>query len=1009
MNILLVPALAVVLACTAPTLTAQDARLSSWMKEGSGRYARIYQNTAAESAGNAVTTWNRGQGIQSQPTYVGVHEVSFSANWVYVRTTGLGRHVMGPWYLNAAKTQDFPNFPANRAAIYRIPRHPTIPVTKTLTGLGAIGYFVDGVAMFDSRDAFSYSNGNATDATPVNGLQGDGIWNRDAFVNESVTFDAGNAHQAGSQYHYHANPPGLRHLLGDHVDYNATINTYAENATNPHHSPILGWVRDGYPIYGPYGYSSPFDAGSGIRRMISGYQKRDGSNGSTDLTSTGRTTLPAWAAAAQNRSATLATDEFGPGVNATHTLGHYLEDYDYKGNRGLTLATHFDLDLYNGRFCVTPEFPGGTYAYFVSIEPDGTPAFPYNIGRSYYGNPTGDAVTTITESVTVHFEGGPEMADVARFLSVDKPSGDITLTWEGVEGGRYRVDASDDLATWTSLGAATTAPSDQLSKTDVGKATNKDRQFYRLERESLAPFDSNGFAYNNPGGGGLTTITVTISGTNQAPPDLNIAPTVVTFNGSAATYLSRPVRNQVQIQVDLTGLAPGTYTISVTFPGPAGTHTGTYTVVGAPPIANNVLLIILDDWGIDASPLDNTLPVATLAKMPTLQSLASSGLRFTRAYAQPVCSPTRATIMTGRHPFRHSVGNQSTHSTLPTVELTLPEIFTAQGSSYALASFGKWHLGNGNTGPSTAGGWNHFKGFLIGAVADYNLWTKVEVLNGAATTSNNYTTYSTTDQVNDAVSWIAARGTTPWFCWLALNAPHAPFHEPPPGLAPAGGYSAGGGNAGMYRRMLEAMDTELQRLLTNVDLAKTNVILIGDNGSPGQVVQAPFTTGHAKDTLYEGGIRVPLVISGPDVTVPAGSTSDKLVHGIDLFSTVLELAGLNVVAATPGIVIDSRSLVPILKGTTDTADRAVIAERFGSGAGDGRALISDDYPDYKLIIFGDRLSALDTPVFEFYHVASDGNELTPLNISQLSEGQRAAYDHLIALDATLGGGYSDPG
>jgi arylsulfatase A-like enzyme len=1000
------PLLLILLALS--SAAAEDALLTSWMKDGSGRYARIFQSTTAESSGSAVTTWSRGQGIQSQPTYAGVHEVSSSANWVYIRTTGLGRHIMGPWYLNAAKTQDFPNFPANRAAIYRLPRNPTVPATKTLTGLGAIGYFIDGVAMFDNRDAFSYSNTNRTDATPVNGIQGDGIWNRDAYVNESVTFDAGNAHQAGSQYHYHANPPGLRHLLGDHVDYNAATNSYTENATDLHHSPILGWLRDGYPIYGPYGFGSALDAGSGVRRMISGYQRRDGSNGSTNLDGTGRTTLPAWAATAQNRSATLATNQYGPAVNVTYTLGHYLEDYDYKGHRGLTLGTDFDLDLYNGRFCVTPEFPAGTYAYFVSIEADGTPAFPYNIGRSFYGNPTGAAVTAITETVTVHFEGGPEMPDVPKSLSIDQLSGDVTLTWDGVEGGRYRIDASEDLDTWAPLGAATAALSDQPSKTDAGKANGKGRQFYRVEREGLNAFDRNGFSLGDSGGGGLTMITVTLAGMNLAPPDLNIAPTVVTFNGAPATFVIRPARDQVQIQVDLSGLAPGTYTVSATFPGPAGTQTGTYTVTGSEPVANNVLLIILDDWGIDASPVDNALPAATLANMPTLQSLASSGLRFTRAYAQPVCSPTRATMMTGRHPFRHGVGNQSTNSTLPTTETTLPEIFSAESSPYALASFGKWHLGNGTTGPSTAGGWDFFKGYLIGALPDYSLWNKIEVINGTATPTNNDTTYATTDQINDTVSWITAQGTTPWFCWLALTAPHAPFHEPPSELAPVGGYTAGGGNAGMYRRMLESMDTEMKRLLEGVDLAKTNVILMGDNGTPGQVVQAPFGAGHAKDSLFEGGIHVPLVISGPDVTVAPGTTSDKLVHCVDLFATVLELAGIDVPAATEGLAIDAKSLVPILKGANDPADRCVVSERFGSGAGDGRALISDDYPDYKLIIFGDRLSVLDTPVFEFYHLGSDENEQTPLNIGQLNATEQAAYDHLVAKDAALGGGYSDP-
>src|SRR5438046_10762468 len=105
----------------------------------------------------------------------------------------------------------------------------------------------------------------------MNGSTGDGIRNRDAYVTENVTFDSANAHQAGKTYHYHANPPALRYLLGDHVTYDATAKTYAEGANAPAHSPIIGWVRDGYPIYGPYGYSVPNYRARRVRRVISGH------------------------------------------------------------------------------------------------------------------------------------------------------------------------------------------------------------------------------------------------------------------------------------------------------------------------------------------------------------------------------------------------------------------------------------------------------------------------------------------------------------------------------------------------------------------------------------------------------------------------------------------------------------------------------------------------------------------------------------------------------------------
>lgn len=299
-----------------------DPQLTSWFTANSGKYARIYQSTANETAGTTSTTWTRGSGTQSNPVYSDVNEINYSTNWVYIRTSGLASHVMGPWYLDANKTQNFPNFPSNTATVYRIPRTPVIPTTKTLTGLGATGRMVNGVSMFDSRDAFSYVNASATDATPQNGLTGDGIWNRDGYHNEGVTFDPALAHQAGNNYHYHAQPIGLRYQLGDHVDYNATTNRYTESASAPTaHSPVLAWAADGLPVYGPYGYSSPMNATSGVRRMVSGFTKRDGTNGTTAITV--RQVLPLWAQRVQNRT-TLTASQYGPAVNATYALGHYI-------------------------------------------------------------------------------------------------------------------------------------------------------------------------------------------------------------------------------------------------------------------------------------------------------------------------------------------------------------------------------------------------------------------------------------------------------------------------------------------------------------------------------------------------------------------------------------------------------------------------------------------------------------------------------------------------------------
>jgi hypothetical protein len=461
------------------TARAADPQLDSWFTTYSGIYARIYQTTADEAAGNSVTTWSRGQGTQSVPVYAGIREIASSANWVYIRSSGLASYVMGPWYLNAAKTQLFPNDPANTHALYRIPRNPAVPATKTLTGLGAVGYFVNGVALFDDRDAF-YWNGTSE-------VMGSGLWNRDAYVNEAVTFDAALGHQAGANHHYHANPIALRYQLGDHVDFNAAINRYSESTSAPtKHSPIVAWVRDGFPIYGPYGYSNPTNPASGVRRMVSGFVRRDGQNGTANLAATGRTTLPQWAARAYNRSATLASGEYGPSVSATYPLGRYIEDNDYLGDLGRTLGVDFDLDEYNGRWCVTPEFPNGTYAYFVAITASGAPAFPYNLGRSFYGNPTGNSVTSITEAVTTNFVGGANAE--LRLATPVMGNNAVTLMWSATEGGTYRVESTANFSRWTTNAQNISATRNRGTYSGSSNGTN---QFFRVTRAALATYDTN--------------------------------------------------------------------------------------------------------------------------------------------------------------------------------------------------------------------------------------------------------------------------------------------------------------------------------------------------------------------------------------------------------------------------------------------------------------------------------------------------------------------------------------
>jgi hypothetical protein len=242
----------------------------------------------------------------------------------------------------------------------------------------------------DDSDGFSTTPANKITSSWGGG--GDGIWRRNAVFSEGVTFDPCNAHQPPSgEYHYHDDPVCLRYQLGDNIT-GANVGTaeasFSENTSNLKHSPILGWAFDGYPVYGPYGYSKAMDSTSTIRRMVSSFSLRN---------MTERHKLPKWAAAAQGISATLTRSQYGPAVSSTYALGRYVEDYTYVAGAG-------DLDQYNGRHCVTPEFPNGTYAYFVTIDSDGQPAFPYVIGAQFYGTVSGGEVSSVTESTTTYFD-----------------------------------------------------------------------------------------------------------------------------------------------------------------------------------------------------------------------------------------------------------------------------------------------------------------------------------------------------------------------------------------------------------------------------------------------------------------------------------------------------------------------------------------------------------------------------------------------------------------------------
>ncbi|HUA64825.1 MAG TPA: YHYH protein [Alphaproteobacteria bacterium] len=570
---------------------AADPRTNCWLVTYSGQYARVYTNSTMQQDGTALTTWANSSFAQSLPAYCGVQEVYSSSNWVYVRSTGLASYTMGPWYLNSAHTQLFPNLPTNQQVLYRFPRTNNVPATKTENGGGQIGIFVDGVAMYNSWDAYTWDPTNQMNEQNITGY-----WNRDAYVNEGVTFDPGNAHQQQSGvYHYHADPVGLRYLLGDHVDYNPATKIFSEDTNVPtKHSPILAWTADGYPLYGPYGYSNATNANSGLRRMISGYVLRNGQYGTSNLTLTGRTTIPQWAVRLYN----VASNQPGPSVSSAYPLDDYMEDNDYLGdlintNTGTNYqqGVDFDLDQYNGRWCVTPEFPAGTYAYFVAINSNGIPVFPYDIGRGFYGSPIGGGVSTISETVATNFLGYTNLSSELEPPTVK--TGSITLTWSALEGGSYEVQSTTNLgnASWTTL-ASSVSPY-EITGAYTNQASSS-RNFYRVGRTAIAPYQGAGttvFSTTSfaPGGsanpGQTVTVTITLPSSPPWPPaNAPISSVTLTNTASNTSITGSSISDSTQGTVVVTFVIPsnapaGSQNIVVVFqPAPTYTLQNTFTI-----------------------------------------------------------------------------------------------------------------------------------------------------------------------------------------------------------------------------------------------------------------------------------------------------------------------------------------------------------------------------------------------------------------------------------------------
>ena len=371
-------------------------------------------------------------------------------------------------------------------------------------------------------------------------------------------------------------------------------------------------------------------------------------------------------------------------------------------------------------------------------------------------------------------------------------------------------------------------------------------------------------------------------------------------------------------------------------------------------------------------------------------------------------------MLTGRHGRRTGIGRWIfpllSLNPLPLDEVTIPEVLAYAQDDWATSAVGKWHLSDGSPSRLTHAvdsGFDWFSGTLAnvenhtdnpGGTVDY--YHHQIVVDGELVWKEGYVTSETVD---DAIARVDAM-PEPWFMWVGFNAPHVPIHIPPDDLH-SFDLDEDSSELDMYRAMCESLDTEIGRLLSSIDpeeLARTTILLVGDNGSISYALTPPLDPTRAKGTVFEGGVNVPLIVTGPHVTQP-GSESSALVHVLDVFATVAELAGVSLddvpseLTGEP-VVVDSQSLMPYITepGTPSQREFLYTEGFFRNGAGpyvEDQKAVRDEH--YKLI----DVVGVYTRLYEFVAPFNEGDAL-PLDA--LTPEQSAAYERLTTEMTRLG-------
>jgi arylsulfatase A-like enzyme len=424
---------------------------------------------------------------------------------------------------------------------------------------------------------------------------------------------------------------------------------------------------------------------------------------------------------------------------------------------------------------------------------------------------------------------------------------------------------------------------------------------------------------------------------------------------------------------------------------------GAVTAAAAGTGRPNIILMLLDDLGWR----DFGCYGSTFHETPHLDRLAREGVRFTNAYAAcPVCSPTRASILTGKYPARLHLTDwipgrkqwpaarlltPAFEQQLPLKEITIPEMLKPLG--YRTASIGKWHLGGEGFGPENQGFDLNVGGDQRGSPRSYFGPFDMPNLKGGA--KDDYLTEKLTEAAERFIDESAGR--SPFFLYLPEYTVHIPLEARQAAVEKYRGRLGGKDFPNpIYAAMVESFDLALASIRARLEQRKltSNTILIvtSDNGGLRYEggAKAPVTDNSplraGKGHLYEGGIREPLLIYWPGVT-KAGTLCDVPVSSVDFLPTILEMAGGT--APRRG-EMDGASLVPLLRGKPGPKREGLYWHypHYSNQGGTPAGAVRDG--DWKLIEF------YEDGALELYNLREDPGERRNL---VLKEPKRAAELH----------------